>query len=163
MYPEILIVMAEDLIEACTANGLQVALAASCTGGLVAGCITSVSGASAIFERGFVTYTNAAKHDLLGVSNAIFEADGAVSEPCARAMAEGALNHSPATLSVAVTGIAGPGGATADKPVGLVHIACARTGFATRHERHVFKGDRERVRIQAVESSLRLLNQMADL
>jgi nicotinamide-nucleotide amidase len=86
---------------------------------------------------------------------------GAVSEACARAMAEGALERSSTSLSASVTGIAGPGGASADKPVGLVHIACARRGFETRHERHLFSGDRERVRLQAVESTLRLLNQMA--
>ena len=161
MFPEILIIMAEDLIKTCQDNALTLSLAESCTGGLVAGCVTAVPGASSVFERGFVTYTNQAKTDMLGVLPEVFTEHGAVSEPCARAMAQGALEQAPANLSAAVTGIAGPGGATAGKPVGLVHIAVARDGFETLHERHVFKGDRDRVRIQAVESTLRLLNQMA--
>lgn len=161
MYPEILFVMAEDLIETCHAKELTLSLAESCTGGLIAGCITSVAGASTVFERGFVTYSNRSKGELLGVPPEVLMEHGAVSEACARAMAEGALERSSTSLSASVTGIAGPGGASADKPVGLVHIACARRGFETRHERHLFKGDRERVRLQAVESTLRLLNQMA--
>lgn len=163
MFPEILYVMAEDLLEECGPKGLKVATVESCTGGLIAGLITSVAGSSAVFERGFVTYTNAAKTDLVGVPPGLFDDHGAVSEPVARAMAEGALAHAPVDLSVSITGIAGPGGATETKPVGLVHIACARKGFETRTEHHVFKGDRDRVRIQAVESALRLLNQMAGL
>lgn len=157
MFPEILYVMTEDLLETCLAQDLKLALAESCTGGLVAGCITSVAGSSAVFERGFVTYTNQAKAEMLGVPTVLFETVGAVSAEVARAMAEGALKHSAAHISLSLTGIAGPGGASADKPVGLVHIACARTGFETRHQRHVFKGDRERVRIQALESGLKLL------
>ena len=161
MFPEILIIMAEDLVEACEKQGLTLALAESCTGGLVAGCVTSVPGASAVFERGFVTYSNTAKAQLLGVDETIFATHGAVSEVCAVAMAEGVLAQSPASISASVTGIAGPGGGSADKPVGLVHICVARDGFESLHERHVFKGDRDRVRVQAVESVLRLLNQMA--
>lgn len=163
MYPEILYVMAEDLLDECKAKGLRLATVESCTGGLIAGLITSVAGSSTVFERGFVTYTNESKTDLVGVPQALFGEHGAVSEPVARAMAEGALAHAPADLSVSVTGIAGPGGGTDSKPVGLVHIGCARKGFETRTEHHVFKGDRERVRIQAVESAMRLLNQMAGL
>lgn len=163
MYPEILYVMAEDLLDACRDKQLRLVTVESCTGGLIAGLITSVAGSSSVFERGFVTYTNEAKSDLVGVPHDLFGAVGAVSAEVARAMAEGGLGHAPADLSVAVTGIAGPGGATATKPVGLVHIACARKGFDTRHEEHVFKGERERVRIQAVESAMRLLNQMAGL
>ncbi|HEY9080758.1 CinA family protein [Magnetovibrio sp.] len=157
MFPEILYVMAEDLLETCRAQNLKLALAESCTGGLIAGCITSVAGSSAVFERGFITYTNQSKGEMLGVPPLIFMTNGSVSEECARAMAEGALEHSAAQISLSVTGIAGPGGGTVDKPVGLVHLACARAGFETRHQRHVFKGDRERVRIQTVESGLKLL------
>jgi len=157
MYPEILYVMTEDLLEICQNSGLKLALAESCTGGLIAGCITSVAGSSAVFERGFVTYTNAAKTDMLGVPAELFDEVGAVSEQVAVHMAEGALHHSDANVSLSVTGIAGPGGATPDKPVGLVHIACARDGRLTHHERHEFKGDRQRVRLQAVESGLKLL------
>ena len=157
MFPEILYIMTEDLFEACEEAGLKLALAESCTGGLIAGCITSVAGSSAVFERGFVTYTNEAKSEMLGVPTELFDQVGAVSEEVARAMAEGALEHSNANLSLAVTGVAGPGGGTDEKPVGLVHIACARKSFETQHQRHEFKGDRERVRIQTVESSLKLL------
>ena len=157
MYPEILYVMTEDLLDECRTRGLTLALAESCTGGLIAGCVTSVAGSSAVFDRGFVTYTNEAKTAMLGVAPDLFDEVGAVSEEVARAMAEGALARSNANLSLSVTGIAGPGGGTADKPVGLVHMACARRGFDTRHQRHVFKGDRDRVRIQAVESALKLL------
>jgi len=157
VFPEILYVMAEDLLEACNEAHLKLTVAESCTGGLIAGCITSVAGSSSVFERGFVTYTNEAKSQMLGVPAPLFDTVGAVSEEVARDMAEGALAHSNADLSLSVTGIAGPGGGSAEKPVGLVHIACARKGFATRHERHVFKGDRNRVRIQAVESGLKLL------
>jgi len=157
MYPEILYIMAEDLLENCQNAGFKLTLAESCTGGLVAGCITSVAGSSSVFERGFVTYTNAAKTDMLGVSKALIDEFGAVSEQVAVAMAEGAILHSDANLSLSVTGIAGPGGATPDKPVGLVHMACTREGQQTHHEHHEFKGDRERVRLQAIESGLKLL------
>lgn len=161
MYPEVLVIMAEDLIDVCREKGLHLTVAESCTGGLLAGCITSVAGASHVFERGYITYSNKSKGELLGVPAYVFMEHGAVSEPCAIAMAEGALTHAMAKLSVAITGIAGPDGGSDDKPVGLVFIACAREGFETQLERHQFSGDRERVRIQAVESALRLLNQVA--
>ena len=164
MYPEILYVMAEDLLDACREHNLTLALAESCTGGLVAGCITAIPGSSDVLDRGFVTYTNTSKSQMLGVSPELFDHVGAVSEEVARAMAEGAIPNSSANIALSVTGIAGPGGGTAQKPVGLVYIACARSGFETRVERHVFDpgpGDgeqqRHRVRIQAVESSLKLL------
>ena len=161
MYPEILYVMAEDLLQACEAKDLRLALAESCTGGLIGGLITSVPGSSAVFDRGLVSYTNPSKGEMLGVPAYVFMEDGAVSEVCARAMAEGALDNSHANLSASVTGIAGPGGGSDDKPVGRIHIAVAREGFETLHEEHNFDGDRGRVRIQAVESVMRLLNQMA--
>ncbi|MDH5189192.1 MAG: CinA family protein [Rhodospirillaceae bacterium] len=161
MYPEILIIMAEDLIAACREKKIKLALAESCTGGLVAGCITSVSGSSDVLDRGFVTYSNQSKVDMLGVPQNTIEKFGAVSEQTAFAMAEGAIKNSDATLSLSITGIAGPGGGSDEKPVGLVHIAVAREGISTRCERHIFKGDRDRVRIQAVESGLKLLNVVA--
>ncbi len=161
MYPEILYVMAEDLLQTCEAKDLRLALAESCTGGLIGGLITSVPGSSAVFDRGLVSYTNPSKGEMLGVPAYVFMQDGAISEPCARAMAEGALEHSHANLSASVTGIAGPGGGSDEKPVGRVHMAVARDGFETLHEEHTFDGDRQRVRIQAVESVMRLLNQMA--
>lgn len=149
--------LAEDAIRRCRAAGLRLATAESCTGGLVAGCLTSVSGSSTVFDRGFVTYANESKTDLLGVPDGLLAVDGAVSEGVARAMAEGALSNAPTQVSIAVTGIAGPEGGTASKPVGLVHIAAARTGRDTLHERHVFTGDRQAVRMAAVEAALALL------
>ena len=157
MYPEILYVMVEDLFEACKEQNLKLALAESCTGGLIAGCVTAVAGSSDVLERGFVTYSNAAKAEMLGVDEALIIEHGAVSEDVAVSMAEGALMNSDAQITLSVTGIAGPGGGTDDKPVGLVHIAVAREGQETHHQRHVFTGDRERVRIQTVESGLKLL------
>ena len=162
MYPEILIIMAEDLIAVCREKKIKLALAESCTGGLVAGCITSVSGSSDIFDRGFVTYSNQAKIEMLGVSENTLEKFGAVSDETAIAMAEGAIKKSGGELALSITGIAGPGGGSEEKPVGLVHIAVARKNTTTRSERHIFKGNRDRVRIQAVESGLKLLNAVAN-
>ena len=161
MYPEILIIMAEDLINACRKNEIKLALAESCTGGLVAGCITSISGSSDVFDRGFVTYSNQAKNEMLGVGLDILENSGAVSEQVAIAMAMGAIANSNADIALSITGVAGPSGSTDEKPVGLVHMAVARKGFEVKCERHIFKGDRERVRIQSVESGLKLLNAVA--
>jgi nicotinamide-nucleotide amidase len=157
MFSEELKQLAEDVIRRCRAASLRLTAAESCTGGLVAGCLTSVSGSSAVFDRGFVTYANGAKTDLLGVRHSLLTVDGAVSEGVARAMAEGALSSARTQVSIAVTGIAGPEGGTASKPVGLVHIASARTGRHTLHERHVFSGDRQIIRMAAVEAALALL------
>jgi len=136
---------------------MRVATAESCTGGLVAAVLTETAGSSAVFERGFVTYSNEAKTELLGVPAATLSAHGAVSEPTARAMAEGALAASRADATVAVTGIAGPDGGSADKPVGLVHFAAARKGGTTLHAVRTFPGNREDVRSAAVETALALL------
>ncbi|MCH8237685.1 MAG: CinA family protein [Proteobacteria bacterium] len=150
---------AEAVLDACREAGLRLAVAESCTGGLITGCLTAVAGSSDVVERGFVVYTNEAKRELLGVPAALFDdgAPGAVSEEVARAMAEGALQHSNAQIGVAVTGIAGPGGGTEGKPVGLVHIACARDGAETLHESHVFDGGRDAVRMQSVAAALALV------
>ena len=155
---------AEAVLDACRKAGLRLAVAESCTGGLIAGCLTAVAGSSDVVERGFVVYTNEAKQELLGVPAALFEpqggphgAPGAVSEEVVRAMAEGALQHSNAQIAVAVTGIAGPGGGTEGKPVGLVHIACARDGAETLLESHVFDGGRDAVRMQSVAAALALV------
>jgi nicotinamide-nucleotide amidase len=126
------------------------ATAESCTGGWIAKALTDIAGSSAWFDRGLVTYSNAAKHDLLGVSPMALAEYGAVSEPVVRQMAEGVLAGSAANLAVAVSGIAGPGGGSADKPVGTVWFAWAATDRATRSERRVFPGDREAVRRQTV-------------
>ncbi|HJN60326.1 MAG TPA: CinA family protein [Alphaproteobacteria bacterium] len=145
---------AEQLLSACRANKIKIATAESCTGGLIAGCLTAVAGSSDVVERGFVTYSNEAKTEMLGVPGELILRVGAVSEEVSRAMAEGALEHSRAQLALAVTGIAGPGGGTEEKPVGLVHLSCARQGGATRHLRHMFEGDRDAVRTAAVETAL---------
>ncbi|MBM3599143.1 MAG: CinA family protein [Alphaproteobacteria bacterium] len=148
---------AAQLLDLCRARGIKVATAESCTGGLIAACLTENAGSSDVVERGFVTYSNEAKTELVGVPAAVIEAHGAVSEPVARAMAEGALAHSRATIALAVTGIAGPGGATQSKPVGLVHIAAARRGGATLHAMHVFAGDRAQIRRASVAEAFALL------
>ncbi len=157
--PPSLLSIAEDVLQRCRKSGMMLATAESCTGGLVCGCLTAVAGSSDVVDRGFVTYTNDAKVQMLGVAADLFAKGkpGAVSEQVARAMAEGALKHSKADISVSITGIAGPGGGTDDKPVGLVHMASARSGRRTIHERHQFDGDRDQVREQAVEAALRLL------
>jgi nicotinamide-nucleotide amidase len=150
--------LASSVIERCLAFGLKVATAESCTGGLVAGALTGVSGSSGVVDRGFVTYSNEAKAEMLGVDNTLIEAHGAVSEPVARAMAEGALAHSRADMTVAITGIAGPGGGSGNKPVGLVHFACASKGAPTRHlERRYGELGRENVREAAVKEALELM------
>jgi nicotinamide-nucleotide amidase len=148
---------AEALLDAAKNAGVMVATAESCTGGMIAAAITDVAGSSAMFDRGFVTYSNAAKMAMLGVDAATLEAHGAVSEEVARAMAEGALARSDATLAVAVTGIAGPGG-SGFKPEGRVCFGLARTGAATRTETVEFGAiGRANVRRATVERALALL------
>lgn len=157
MFTDDQLAQVEAVLEACRKAGLRLAVAESCTGGLVAGLLTAVAGSSDVVERGFVVYTNEAKQELLGVPAALLETVGAVSEEVARAMAEGALKQSNAQISVAVTGIAGPGGGTEEKPVGLVHIAAARDGAETLLESHVFDGGRDAVRMQSVAAALALV------
>jgi nicotinamide-nucleotide amidase len=154
---------AAALLDAFRAARLTLATAESCTGGMVAGVLTEIAGSSDVVERGFVTYSNEAKAELLGVPMELIKAKGAVSEEVARAMAEGALMHSHAGVVVSVTGIAGPGGATPTKPVGLVHFAALRRGAPTLCARHVFPGDRAAVRHAAVDTALTLLLQAAGL
>ena len=150
--------LADTVLERGRAQGLMVATAESCTGGLVAAALTGIAGSSDVFDRGFVTYSDLAKRQLLGVPEPLLIHYGAVSEEVARAMAEGALDASAAAVSVAVTGIAGPSGGTAEKPVGLVWFAAARRGRSTvsRQERYGDLG-REAVRSAATEAALRLL------
>jgi len=149
--------LAEALLARCRAERLKLVTAESCTGGLIGGCLTAIAGSSDVFDRGYVTYSNTAKTAVLGVPADLLRRLGAVSEPVAIAMAEGALSASGADAGVAVTGISGPGGGSADRPVGLVHFAAARRGAETLHERHVFAGDRHQVRMQTVTAALRLL------
>ncbi len=154
---------AADLLKAYEAQGLKIATAESCTGGLVAALLTEIAGSSAVVERGFVTYSNEAKTELVGVPAALIAAHGAVSEPVARAMAEGALSHSHADVAVGVTGIAGPTGDTPTKPIGLVHFGLARKGVATVHlERRYGDLGRETVRLRAVEDAIALLERALD-
>lgn len=150
--------LAVRVLDACREAGLMVATAESCTGGMVAAALTDIAGSSAVVERGFVTYSNAAKSELLGVPAQMIETHGAVSEPVARAMAEGALAASRADIAVAITGVAGPGGGTAAKPEGLVHFACTRRGRETAHVRVEFGAlGRDQVRRAAVEQALSML------
>lgn len=145
------------LAEALRARGWMLAAAESCTGGLIAATCTDLAGSSDWFERGFVTYSNAAKHELLGADEALIRTHGAVSEPVALAMVAGALARSRAQLAVAVTGIAGPGGGSAEKPVGTVWIATAVQGGAAQAHRFHFGGDRRAVREATVREALGLL------
>lgn len=158
MFSSDLVASTTMILDAARAKGLKIATAESCTGGLIAALLTEIAGSSDVFERGFVTYSNAAKEQMLGVPAALIRSHGAVSEAVARAMAEGAIRQSAAQLAVAVTGIAGPGGASDGKPVGLVHIAAARAGEATLHREYRF-GDigRDAVRRKSVEAALALL------
>jgi nicotinamide-nucleotide amidase len=149
------------LLDALRGKGWLVATAESCTGGLVAAALTSVSGSSDVVDRGFITYSNAAKTQMLGVDAGLIDRHGAVSEAVARAMAEGALSHSAAHLSVSVTGIAGPGGGSADKPVGLVWFGRALAGGRVTSARHVFPGGRAEVRASAAAIALGLLAEAA--
>ena len=157
MFPEDIQTIARQVIETAAERGLVLVTAESCTGGLVAAALTAIAGSSAVVERGFVTYSNASKTDLLAVPADLIEACGAVSEPVARAMARGALAGSGANLSVSVTGVAGPGGGTAEKPVGLVHFSAVGPNGEV-HAVHRF-GDigREQVRLASVRVALGLL------
>jgi nicotinamide-nucleotide amidase len=149
------------LLDSYRQRGLKIATAESCTGGLVAALLTEISGSSAVVERGFVTYSNEAKTELIGVPSGLIAAHGAVSESVARAMAEGALAHSRADVAVAITGVAGPTGGTATKPVGLVHFGLARKEAPTVHlERRYGDLGRENVRRRAVEDALSLLERV---
>ncbi len=157
-FPAPLLGQAEALLAAYRRAGLTIATAESCTGGLVAGCLTEIAGSSDVFERGFVTYSNAAKTELLAVPARLIAAQGAVSAEVAEAMARGALAASKAEATVALTGVAGPGGGTAERPVGLVHLCAIRRGGAAQPRREVFAGDRAAVRLSSVAAALELLD-----
>ena len=149
--------LAAAVLETCRTAGLMVATAESCTGGLIAGALTEVAGSSDVVERGFVTYSNEAKQELLGVPTGLLAREGAVNKEGARAMAEGAVERSEAQMAVSVTGIAGPGGGTDTKSVGLVYMAIARKGRKTVHFRDVFPGNRSEVRAATVMAALQRL------
>jgi nicotinamide-nucleotide amidase len=160
-FPPTSLELARRLLAACERRGWHLATAESCTGGLIIACLTEIPGSSSVVERGYVTYDNRAKAAMLGVPAALFERVGAVSEEVARAMAEGALERAGVDLAIAVTGIAGPGGATATKPVGLVHLAVATRDGPARHAREVFPGDRAAIRLASVDAALTLALQAA--
>ena len=153
---------ARRVLNACRARGLKLAVAESCTGGLVAAALTEIPGSSDVLDRGFVTYSNAAKQAMLGVPASVLEARGAVSKENAEAMAAGALERSGADVTAAVTGIAGPGGGTAQKPIGLVHFAAARRGgrLLDRERRYGDLG-RAEIRRRSVLEALAMLEQLA--
>lgn len=155
--------LAARVLELCRARGLTMATAESCTGGLVSGALTEIAGSSDVVDRAFVTYSNAAKVAVLGVSEATLAAHGAVSEETAREMVAGLLKAAGTTLGVSVTGIAGPGGGSALKPVGLVHFAAARADGRVIVRREVFAGeDRSGVRARAVMTALEMLAELAE-
>ena len=157
MFPAHLLDQAARALDLAKAKDVRIATAETCTAGLVSSCLTSVPGASKIFERGFVLYHDSAKATGLGVPEAVSRAHGAVSAEVTKGLAEGALSHSGAGVTVAVTGYAGPGGGNERNPVGTVYVAAARKGAETLVERHVFTGDRDAVRMQAVGAALAIL------
>ena len=161
MFPPEILRCAETIVNEARRQNVHLATAESCTGGLIAACLTEIPGVSDVFERGFLVYTNAAKTEMLGVAAELIERYGAVSQEVASAMVQGALERSKATLGVAVTGIAGPTGGTALKPVGLVHIAAMRAGQAVQCEECRF-GDigRGEVRMKTVDAALRYLHRL---
>jgi len=162
MFPEDIQRLAVAVIDAATVRGLTLATAESCTGGLVAAALTAVPGSSAVVDRGFVTYSNAAKTRMLGVPSELIDQHGAVSEPVARDMAAGAQARAGVDLAVSITGIAGPGGGSADKPVGLVHFGCVSSSGVVHAVHHFGDIGREAVRLESVRVALRLLRDAAE-
>ena len=157
MFPDHIRELAAKLLAEYEMAGYTVATAESCTGGLIAGALTDIAGSSKVVDRGFVTYSNVAKSEMLGVPSSLIYAHGAVSAEVAVAMAVGALAKSKADVTVAVTGVAGPGGGTAEKPVGRVYIATAVRRGAAKHKEYTFPGDREEVRLATVQTALERL------
>jgi nicotinamide-nucleotide amidase len=163
MPDEELVAQAQVLLDLCRTKKLKIAAAESCTGGLVAATLTDIAGSSDVFERGFVTYSNEAKVAMLGVPPTVLESHGAVSRETAEAMAAGALAHAPVDLAVSITGIAGPGGAVAGKPVGLVHFgAASRRGQRLHRERRYGSIGRAQVRHASVLEALAMLRELAE-
>ena len=163
LFPSALLSKAVLLIGAAGEKRLRIAAAESCTGGLLTALLTEIPGSSAVVERGFVTYSNEAKRELLGVPGDVLADYGAVSEPVARMMAEGALAASRANIAVSITGVAGPGGGTPMKPVGTVHFACAREGLPIQHFREDFGPlSRADIRLASVGTALDMLLQAVE-
>ena len=161
MLPQSTLDEAEALLALCRSKGLMLTTAESCTGGLIAAALTAIAGSSDVVDRAFVTYSNAAKHQMIGVPIALITTHGAVSEPVAAAMADGALARSHAAIAVSVTGVAGPGGGTMDKPVGLVCFGLARTGVQVATESQIFPGDRTAIRAATVIHAFKMIRAVA--
>ena len=161
MLNETIIQSATETIEACKSAGLMIATVESCTGGLVSGALTAVPGSSDVVERGFVTYSNEAKNELVGVPLQLIEAYGAVSAEVARAMAQGGVERSNAQIAVSITGIAGPSGGTETKPVGLVHFGCFRKGGEVALYHEIYDGDRDAVRQASILQALAMIREAA--
>nr|WP_267551098.1 CinA family protein [Rhizobium rhizogenes] len=161
-FPDEILALAQTIVTDFTAKGLMVSTAESCTGGLIAGALTEIPGSSAVVDRGFVTYTNSAKMEMLGVQENTLAQFGAVSKETALQMVHGALFRSHADLSVAVTGVAGPGGGSVEKPVGLVHLAAkTRNGGLIHHEMRYGDIGRDKVRLATVKTALEMLIALA--
>lgn len=157
MFPLEINSKASSILKVCKQKGITIITAESCTGGLIAGCLTEIPGSSSVIEGGFVTYSNQAKVSMLSVKLEQLDQYGAVSEEVARSMAEGALGSSKADIAVACTGVAGPGGATNTKPVGLVHLSCALRKHPTLHKRCNFSGERSTIRLATVKAAFELI------
>lgn len=156
-FSDVNLELAAGIIETCTSLGKRLATAESCTGGLISACLTEIPGSSAVVDRGFVVYSNRAKQELLGVPGDVLEAHGAVSAETALAMAAGACDRAGVDIAIAVTGVAGPDGGSAAKPLGLVHLALA-TGDHIDAVREIFPGDRQAVRLATLERALRMID-----
>jgi nicotinamide-nucleotide amidase len=157
MFPESTLSLARLVLDKAREQGLHIVTVESCTGGLLSACLTAIPGASDVVDRGFVTYSNRAKSELLSVPAQLIAGHGGVSRAVARAMAEGACEHAPLGIAAAITGIAGPSGGSAEKPVGLVYIAVAREGFVGDEEHRFGEIGRDEIRMKSVEAALLLL------
>jgi nicotinamide-nucleotide amidase len=157
MLPDTTMHEAEALLALCRSKGIMLAIAECCTGGLIAAALTALAGSSDVLDRGFVPYSNEAKNQMIGVPMELIECHGAVSEQVAVAMADGALARSRAAIAVSVAGVAGPGGGSADKPIGLVCFGLARTGKPAFSERQVFPGDRGAIRAATVAHAFQMI------
>ena len=157
MFPLEINNKASNILQLCQQKGATIVTAESCTGGLIAGCLTEIPGSSSVIEGGFVTYSNKAKISMLSVKLEQLDQYGAVSEEVARSMAEGALRRSKADIAIGCTGVAGPGGATNTKPIGLVHLACASKIHPATHKQCNFSGDRSTIRMATVNAAFGLI------
>ena len=163
MFPLEINSKASSILKVCKQKGITIITAESCTGGLIAGCLTEIPGSSSVIEGGFVTYSNKAKVSMLSVKLEQLDQYGAVSEEVARSMAEGALGSSKADIAIACTGVAGPGGATDTKPVGLVHLSCASRKHPTSHKKCNFSGERSTIRLATVNAAFGLIEAQLNL